>query len=291
MRKWFIPSWNGDLRLEANEDTTLLSIVKPTPAEIEILGKMKTSFIEKGWIDEKDWKNPSIWHKRTIIIKAPIAEVGPVASKIMRPGEAVLTAITLENGQMVTHSGSESEELKEIVKKNEKTSKAAVTVKRSTPSCPQCFEGAVEPATEVLLTFLNSEQHESWRKDRTMLVEGGYTGTQYLLAHRESRTAALIGRICYDLDAETVVHFHDRSVPPEEEVLAAKLVLEHREDWLRNEATMLSLSGNMASFGEPTILRKPVIFKNPFGDIYDGVESAQMSVGFGLGQLLAKTLS
>jgi hypothetical protein len=43
-------------------------------------------------------------------------------------------------------------------------------------------------------------------------------------------------------------------------VLGAKLILEHRETWLRNEATLLEGS-NMK-------------FKNPFGDISDGTETA-----------------
>ncbi len=269
--KWFIPSWNGDLRLEQEgEAQTKLSIVKPTPAEIEVLGVMKTQFLEKGWVAEKDWKNPSSWRKRTIIIKAPIAEVGPVASKIMRPGEAVLTAITFENGKVVTHSGATSE-LRELAKEAiEKDAKAAATVKRPTPSCPECLPGAIQPATEVLLSFLTEAQHKSWAEDRTMIVVGGMSGTEYLLAHRNSKYAQQIGRICYDLDSEVVVHFHDRSVPPEEEVLAAKLVLEHREDWLRNEATM---------FGGPTV---PNVFKNPFGGMMDGVEDAHFTKGFGL---------
>ena len=46
-------------------------------------------------------------------------------------------------------------------------------------------------------------------------------------------------KICYDIDDRCVLHFHDWTVPPEEEVLATKLILEHREAWLRNEATVL----------------------------------------------------
>ena len=48
-----------------------------------------------------------------------------------------------------------------------------------------------------------------------------------------------------------MLHFHDNSVPPEEEVLAAKLILEHREPWLRNEATCLlqTKDGKWHDFG------------------------------------------
>ncbi len=76
-----------------------------------------------------------------------------------------------------------------------------------------------------------------------------------------------MGRICYDLDARAVVHFHDMSVPPEEEVLAAKLVLEHREPWLRNEATL---------FGSGTMK-----FKNPFGGAGDGTWDSALTSRLG----------
>lgn len=292
MKIWFVPSWNGDLRLEADGDTTVLTIEKPTPAEVEVLGKMKTAFLEQGWVDEKKWQDPSRWRKRKCIINAKLADVGPVASKIMRPGEAVLTAITLADGKMVTHSGSDSEELKDIAAEAEKKgASSAVTVKRPTPSCPECFPGAIEPATEVLLSFLSPEQHESWAKDRTMLVHGGLTGTPYVLAHRHSDFARQVGRVCYDVDAQIAVHFHDRSVPPEEEVLAAKLILEHREPWLRNEATMLGYDPMSGGIVDTLGGRGAPVFKNPFGDITDGVLDSFLTVGVGIGHAIGKALS
>jgi hypothetical protein len=107
---------------------------------------------------------------------------------------------------------------------------------------------------------LNEEEHETWARERAIVVTGGLTGHRYVLAHRQSPIAAFNSRMCFDLDDGQIMHFHDNSVPPEEEVLAAKLILEHREPWLRNEATLLG-GNNMK-------------FKNPFGDLGDGVESA-----------------
>jgi hypothetical protein len=92
-------------------------------------------------------------------------------------------------------------------------------------------------------------------------VTGGLTGHRYILAHRQSEIAAYNTKMCFDLDDGQILHFHDNSVPPEEEVLAAKLILEHREPWLRNEAT---------TFGAR------VKFKNPFGDLGDGTESTML---------------
>ena len=130
-------------------------------------------------------------------------------------------------------------------------------------------------ASEVLLRFLSHEQHKEWAKTRSITVIGGYTGKRYTVAHRNSRLAQRFGRICYAVDDAVVVHFHDRSVPPEEEVLSAMLVLQHREDWLRNEATCLG--GNFRR-----------VFKHPFGDMMDGVMDASLTTTIGM---LAQALS
>jgi len=152
--------------------------------------------------------------------------------------------------------------------KPKKKAKAAATVKRPTPSCPKCYVDACEPATEVLLSFLDEEQHRQWEHNRSFIVRGGLTGHPYLIAHRHSRNAEKMGKICMDLHDGGVLHFHDWTVPPEEEVLAAKLILEQREPWLRNEATCLTsvdidTVGVMSGFD--------MVFKNPFGGCGDGV--------------------
>jgi len=141
----------------------------------------------------------------------------------------------------------------------------------ATPSCPQCQPGAIAPASEVLLSFLSESQHDDWARSRFIVAQGGLSGHNYLIAHRHTRLAQHVGRICYDLDARCVVHFHDWRVPPEEEVLAAKLILESRfEPWLRNEATMLGCWDNST-----------LVFKNPFGDGLDGVIDAQLTQQIG----------
>lgn len=176
----------------------------------------------------------------------------------------------------------------------EKKPEAAVTVKRPTPSCPKCYVDAVEPATEVLLSFLNDDQHNQWAHNRSMIVTGGLTGHNYLLAHRHSKNAEKMGKICMDLTDGHVLHFHDVTVPPEEEVLAAMLILEHRESWLRNEATCLSPT----STGIGLVIDGggfDYVFKNPFGDGTDGVADSNFTgelgtflrgfiVGFGQGE-------
>jgi hypothetical protein len=151
-------------------------------------------------------------------------------------------------------------------KKDEKEDKKAATVKRPTTCCPDQIPGEIGPATEVLLAFCTPEQREQWQRERRLVARGGITGHRYLLAHRHTKTAQKNTKICYDLDDDGILHFHDWRVPPEEEILAAKLILEHREPWLRNEATCL---------------RAGVHFKNPFGDCGDGTHDASFTHALG----------
>lgn len=276
--RWFIPSWNGDLRLEPDPKDpalTLLSIVKPTPAEINTVNELGKTFASMGWLDS--WETvvkKRFMREKSFTVKAPLDKVGPVATAIMRPGNAVLTAIRFKDGEVETVSGADRVALQALSDKaaaapEEKPAVAAVTVKRPTPSCPSCVPGSVEPASEVLLAFLSEEEHRTWATERAIVVHGALSGNRYRLSHRHSLFAQEARRMCVDLDDRLVVHFHDWTVPPEEEVLAAKLILEHREPWLRNQATMLNArSGTL-------------VFDNPFGDYMDGVPDARFSSQFG----------
>lgn len=279
--RWFIPSWNGDFRIEPgadDKDTTTVRVFKPTLGESKIIGAIGAQAVVEGWLSKEmldealDRKLGEEWED-LFVLTAPLEKVGPVVSKIIRPGSAVVTAIVFKDGRVETSSEGLAELQEMAEEAAEKGAKAAATVNRPTPSCPQCVPGAIHPASEVLLAFLTPDQHASWAKDRTITVEGELSGHTYRLAHRHSPAGQRQGRVCWDLDLDTVVHFHDSSVPPEEEILAAKIILEHREPWLRNEATMHHRYDREAD----------MIFKNPFGDVMDGTEDAAFTAGVGGG--------
>lgn len=273
MKKWFIPSWNGDVRLEASSldaNKTVLVAFEPTPAEQEALIVIGKTLLEKKWIEKlfssEDLAGP-------IAIDAPLEKVGPVVVALLKPGPAVLTAVRLKNGQVevVEHREPGKATVEALEAVAEKPATAAATVKRPTPSCPDCYvNGANVKASEVLLSFLTKEQHATWKTDRYIVVRGGLTKHLYIIAHRNSEIAAKNGRICFDSFDKDVLHFHDQSVPPEEEVLAAMLCLQFREPWLRNEATCF--------YG----LRFTKVFKNPFGDVNDGVLDANITKTVGI---------
>jgi hypothetical protein len=275
VRAWYVPSWNGDFRLTPGDDetTSKLLVMAPTPYEMQLLVKFMAIARKKKWTKEKIAEDAVI-DTRTIALDAPIVEVGPSLVKITKPADRTLTAVSFKDGKLeVAETGA----IETVVAKAEGDPDAkAVSVARPTPCCPSCVPGSVEPASDVLLSFLSEEEHADWAKHRAIMVTGGRSGHRYLIAHRHSRTAVLNKKICYDVDDHCVLHFHDWTVPPEEEVLATKLILEHREAWLRNEATVLQ-QDSKGAWHDLGIMR----YKNPFGDASDGRADAALTAAFG----------
>jgi hypothetical protein len=302
LQAWYSPSFNGDFRFTPHPEdpsVTVLWVSKPTPAERKQLLAIYDKALARNWVNKTQRPDfeaaaASRVFKKKLLLGAPLEEVGPVVTSVLRPGRAVLTAVRFKDGQIEvcetsapekppeSHpyrksdppkalppkpSDTPSSEAIELAKKPDAV--AAATVKRHTPCCPPCYVDATGPATEALIAFMTEEQHAMWARQRCLMVRGGLSGHRYLIAHRNSPLAAQWQHIAHDLDDKGTLHFHDWLVPPEEEVLAAMLILGSKaEPWLRNEATTFFGTG--------------VRFKNPFGDGGDGVIDSGWTQAVGL---------
>lgn len=271
---FYVPSMNGDVRFSAVDEGTEVTVHDPTAAETDAVEKLLRICKDKGWTDLVEIPKPTgrlkRWRKSTFVIRGPIADVGDEFVKLVRPARSSITALRFKDGEVHVEEAGGTKKLLKVAeeRKAEEPEARAVAVKRPTMCCPACVPGAIGPASEVLLDFLDPQQHKDWARHRTIEVEGGTTGHRYLVAHRHSPAAVRFGRVAFDADDAATLHFHDISVPPEEEVLGAMLLLKHRESWVRNEASCLG-----ASFTH--------VLKNPFGGVMDGVESAAMMAGIG----------
>lgn len=277
MKAWYVPSWNGDFRLVAGDDagTSKLLVMQPTPHELQLLAGFMKVARKKKWTKETLTEKSAI-DTRTIVLDAAIEKVGTALVKATKPKDRTLTAVSFKGGRLEV---AETGMLETFVAKAADDSEAkAVSVARPTPCCPKCEPGSIPPARDVLLEFLNDEEHADWAKHRAIMVRGGMSGHRYLLAHRNTPTAGRLGKICYDMDDHFILHFHASDVPPEEEILTAKLILEHREPWLRNEATVVqpTKAGTWHDLG---FMR----YKNPFGDITEGRVDAAITAAIGFG--------
>jgi len=295
LRKWYFPSWSGDYRLEAEGEACTLTVVDPTPSELEQLDEFLGKARERGWI------RPSCGiadkGETCLRLTATVDDAGHVLLGD-RYGKARLTAVRSEAGKVSILSAVEQQpnttatppapeeaaaaaDTKEPNDKSKKKGKGedAVTVRRPTLCCPTPVPGPDVRASEVLRAFCTPQQWQDWMQKGFLHCRGGLTGRLYRVVHRHNPLAQRQGKIVYDIEGGHVLHAYDWSVPPAEEALTMKLVLEHRENWIRNR------SGNYIDGDEN--------FHNPFvGDNEQGLDgtwdaSFMTSFGHSLTTMLA----
>lgn len=273
--KWFMPSWNGDHRLmempghpyRGSDARIALEIKDPSPAEAAALRKFLEAANKKGWLP-RGWDEGVVPERGTtaITLQATMNEAGKLLVKCLRRKEGQITAVTYRGGDLVVATSAESKVIETAIEKPE--AEAAVTTKRGTMSCPSCIP-VNERASEVLEAFLTPSQKAQWDAERAIVAVGSHTGVRYRIAHRGSREARRRKFIGWSIDDRDVIHYYDWSVPPEEEVLGMKLILEHLEPWARNPSGLF----------RPTAAP---VFHNPLGDDYnDGVQDSGFVAGFG----------
>lgn len=251
MRRHFIPSASGDFRLEADGEGSMLLITDPAPDEIDRLMAFIVHTREKNWTPSGTQIEGS--HEQRIHIAAPVAAAATFLAPEVCSGRGTLTVLQSSDGKVVATMDGTNVEAAEA--KATAPADTGVTVRRHTPCCPTADDGPLDQATEVLKAFCSPTQWKSWTKCKWLTCKGGRTGHWYRIAHRHSLIARRQTRICWDLTNDVLVHFHDSFLPPPEEVLSAKLILEHREPWLRNTSTI---------FGADAI-RASAVFPEPFG--------------------------
>jgi hypothetical protein len=257
MKRWFFPSWSGDFRLEEDGDKSILTVIKPTPAEIDKLD----IFLEKA--REKKWVRQHIGFIPDGEIKIEVAASVQDAGKMFigEKPKGKLTAIRSEDGK-VTAIWDE----KGLDKAEE-----AATVRRPTLCCPTPVPGPDQRASEVLQAFCTPRQWKDWCEDGFLRCYGNLSGRLYEVLHRHHPIAIERGKITYDVEAGCVMHCYDWSVPPAEEVLSIKLVLEHAEHWIRNLSGCLRWNGD--TYRDP--------FVSDQGQLFDGVADASFVRGIG----------
>jgi len=244
--RWSFVSWCGDFRLEADgASKSTLTIEDPTPAEVERLGAFLKKARSKGWIDQHVGFAPS--GKIVIPIDAPLSKAGRILLGSKPKG--ILTAVVSKRGRVSAEIEGAAEKAVKLV--DSPDAEAAASVRRPTLCCPYPQPGPDVRATEVLAAFLTPTQRADWARDRVLHCYGNLSGRLYQIAHRHHPLAIARKKIVWDVEGSHVMHAYDWSVPPAEEVLVMKLVLEHAEHWIRNQ------SGCLTDDGGP-------IFDNPF---------------------------
>lgn len=119
--------------------------------------------------------------------------------------------------------------LKPLVKKG-LGAVAAAAVRRPKQGCP-APTAAARRASEVLSVFSTTEQYAQFQAEGCMLLTGSRTGRSYWLFHRDEAARRRLTHSLLDSSGAAICVWDER-VPAEEEALAIKLAVEHREGWL-----------------------------------------------------------
>jgi len=263
IKTWFHPEWSGDFRLESDgADKCVLTVVSPTPAEIERLGAFLKKARSKDWIDQHIGFVPNGTIK--IPVNAPLLKAGRIL--LGKKPVGTLTAVVSEKGEVRAVTDGDADKVEKEASKPD--AKAATTVSRPTLCCPLCHTVEDVRASEVLREFCTPRQLASWERDGVLHCYGNLSGRRYEVAHRHQADAVKRGKVIFDTEGGYVLHAHASNLPPAEEALTMKLVLEHAEDWVRNPSGCSHEDGP--------------IYDNPFGmGAGDGVADAAFMSSFG----------
>ena len=252
--RWSFISWCGDFRLEADgPDKSTLTIEDATPSEIERLGAFLQVARRKGWVDQHVGMDGA--KKIVIPVAAPLAKAGRILLG-ERP-KGILTAVVSTSGDVKAITDGDPDKAAAAVAA--KDAKAAASVRRPTLCCPCPQPGPDVRATEVLHAFCTPRQRAQYDSEGLLRCYGNLSGRLYEVAHRHHPLAIERTKIIWDVQGEHILHAYDWSVPPAEEVLTMKLVLEHAEHWIRNQ------SGNLSGVG-PSYPNPFMSARNQSGD-------------------------
>lgn len=222
--RWFIPSFQGDLLLSREGDsTTILRAYELTDGEakaLEVLRKraLHAPFLGAPWCSsEKEFapiSDPQYRTKDGIAIKlhARIEDVEAVLAKAMNPkGRKLFSAVKFSDGSIERiHRGpdekvkldsyrinakalddalppDEREKKRKEREAKEKEAKAAATLKQPVIGCPVPeFPEADIRATLALEAFLDEDQIRDYRKKGAFVSVGHDTGHRYAIQNREA---------------------------------------------------------------------------------------------------------
>lgn len=236
LSRWFVPSFFGDVRLERAGDTCVIVVQGLTDLERKGLAAFLPKAQSKGWIDKqvetiaKDGRFP---------VKGDIQAVGKLLAKFLKSSRQLVDVILFEDGTVKDVSDDSPDKTPPPAS----PPKVGATVAAPTQGCPAPDFPAMDVrATEVLLSFLNPQQADDWKKHQSFITVGA-SGARYAITSRHAvdklrGTVYKPGfeRTFYCLDDRQAFCVHDWAVPAAEEVLTMHLMAQtpHGERYLRH---------------------------------------------------------
>lgn len=228
--RWFVPTASGDIRLDdAADESCVLTADDPTTHEKKVLGEFCAEAVKHGWLK----KVPDLDTSRLVLaLQVPTRDVGGELARCIYREAPTWTGLRLRSGTVELVDGTAIVTAGETDKHVE----AAVTVRTPDRGCPSP-EPANRRASTVLKTFCTGAQWAQWQGESRFVCRGNASGRMYFVYHRGRAAALGLGHSIVRDDG-TEICVWDARVPAEEEALAAKFALEHRERWLLEYPTL-----------------------------------------------------
>lgn len=217
--KMYYTSNYGDVNIEQLENNVVIETTALTTTEESLLKEILKKY--KGKIPEFTESDTSIENRKFTIENVKFADVHKTFTKILKKNKPTITALKFKDGRIEV-----TEELKD---KDAEEATTGATVNKPRRHCPiPSFQTTEFRASNVLKEFLTEQQLQDFEQHRQFIVKGNYTGRKYLITSRWSQKIKTYGQI-YDLSTNELICANCNELPPSEEMLSLKLILEYRE--------------------------------------------------------------
>lgn len=206
----------GDIELEQMPEYIDNKKVKLTTSNLTYgERKLVREILEEYDIETKEVAE--IENASFIIENRTIEDVHKFMKKILKKNKSTITALKFKDGRIELNE--------EIVEEAEK----GVTVEKPTRGCPMPVSIAGEiRASIVLKEFLSSQQNADFESHLQFISKGNYTGIPYLITSRWTKAVESWGQV-YDIVNKKIICASAYEIPPSEEMLSLKLMLERKE--------------------------------------------------------------
>ena len=234
---WYIPSFYGDIRLEAVSKTQCRVIAdQTTESERTALRTLAEVASKRRWLPTSKEPTPLFSDERALktTLEAPIDKVAKQLAKLLKPRRKVISAVKFKAGTIEEIFDDDELPPKLDDHPYREPAVAAASVAAPTRGCPAPNFGTAElRARGVLATFLSADQLDDFARHNRFVTTGADTGHHYMVTSRQATDAlATYQRTLYDLDERRALCVHDWSVPPAEEMLSLHVLLA-LPDWER----------------------------------------------------------
>jgi hypothetical protein len=260
---WYIPSFYGDVRLEALGKSQCRVIAEKTTererAALRVLAEVAS---KRRWLPTSE--DPAPLFSDVGILKttleAPIDKVAKQLAKLLKPHRKIISAVQFKDGAIEEIFDNEPEPPKADAQpyRDPAPVVAATSVAAPTRGCPVPDFGTAElKARGVLATFLSRDQIDDFARYNRFVTTGADTGHRYMVTSRQATDSlARYQRTLYDLDEDRPLCVHDWSVPPAEEMLSLRvlLALPDWERFLRHEEHDVELAPDLWPMRLPGIV-------------------------------------